>query len=381
MSLVYFDNAATSYPKPPSVMRAVGEAVRGEYGNPGRGGHRATLAAAERVYKCRAAVAEMFGCSCPENVIFTYNDTYALNLAIKGTARRGGRYLISSIEHNSVLRPVVGLSEHGYSYGIYRASDDAGNLSAELSRLLSPGGDTVVACHSSNICGITQPLGAVGGICKARGACLIVDAAQSAGHVPIDMERDRIDILCSSGHKGLYGIGCGFMIVSPELPPERISPLIEGGSGVASADPHMPSSLPERLEAGTLSLPAIASLEAGIRFIREVGMEQIEEHVVGLGTRVRDMLLSLPGVRVYMPEKACGVVLFNVVGRASEEVAAELDSRGICVRAGLHCSPLAHRTVGTPEGGAVRASFGIYNTAEQTEQFYRAMKEITAEER
>ena len=141
----------------------------------------------------------------------------------------------------------------------------------------------------------------------------------------------------------------------------------------------MPESRPERLEAGTLCLPAIASLEAGVRFVREVGQEAIESHICGLGRRVRDMLLSLHGVRVYMPERVGGVVLFNVVGRGSEEIAAELDARGICVRAGLHCAPLAHKTVGTPEGGAVRASFGIYNTTEQTERFYRAMKEITAQ--
>ena len=349
MSLIYFDNAATSYPKPPAVLRAVGEAMRGEYGNPGRGGHRATLAAAERVYRCRAALAAMFGCSRPENVIFTANDTYALNLAIKGIARRGGRYLISSIEHNSVLRPVASLAERGCSYGIYRACTEASAASAELSGRLSRG-DTVVCCHSSNICGITQPLGAIGSVCRSRAARFIVDAAQSAGHIPIDMERDGIDILCSSGHKGLYGIGCGFLIVSPE-----------------------------RLEAGTLCLPAIASLEAGVRFVREIGEEAIETHICGLCRRVRDMLLSLPGVRVYMPERVGGVVLFNVMGRGSEEVAAELDARGICVRAGLHCSPLAHKMLGTPEGGAVRASFGIYNTAEQTDRFYRAMKEITAQ--
>lgn len=378
MSLIYFDNAATSYPKPPAVLRAVGEVMRGEYGNPGRGGHRATLAAAERVYRCRAALAEMFGCSRPENVIFTANDTYALNLAIKGIARRGGRYLISSIEHNSVLRPVASLAERGCSYGIYRACTEASAASAELSGRLSRG-DTVVCCHSSNICGITQPLGAIGSVCRSRAAWFIVDAAQSAGHIPIDMERDGIDILCSSGHKGLYGIGCGFLIVSPALDSMALRPLIEGGSGIASAELSMPETLPERLEAGTLCLPAIASLEAGIRFVREIGEEAIETHICGLGRRVRDMLLSLPGVRVYMPERVGGVVLFNVMGRGSEEVAAELDARGICVRAGLHCSPLAHKMLGTPEGGAVRASFGIYNTAEQTDRFYRAMKEITAQ--
>ena len=373
--MIYFDSAATTLQKPESVYAAVQRTMRA-CASVGRGGHAAADAAARVVYACRTEAAELFD-AAPEQVVFTMNATHGLNIALRSLVRPGGRVVLSGMEHNAVTRPLAALGAQIETAGAPPFAPE--RLLEGFARALRQGADAAVCTHVSNVYGNVLPVSAVAALCRERGVPLVIDASQSAGTLPVSLRGTGAAFIAMPGHKGLYGIGCGFLIVSPALDSMALRPLIEGGSGIASAELSMPESLPERLEAGTLCLPAIASLEAGIRFVREIGEEAIETHICGLGRRVRDMLLSLPGVRVYMPERVGGVVLFNVMGRGSEEVAAELDARGICVRAGLHCSPLAHKMLGTPEGGAVRASFGIYNTAEQTDRFYRAMKEITAQ--
>ena len=388
--MIYFDNAATTWPKPDSVSRAVYDCLTGMYGNPGRGGHRLSLAAADAVYDCRAAVAEMFGSEHPENVVFTYNDTYALNTAIKSLAVRGSHMLISGIEHNSVLRPAAALSARGTCYSVYEVSTDEEQTLRRIREGVRPDTRIIVANHGSNICGLRLPIKKIGGLCeelrrqrlrmkRQTPLYFIVDAAQTAGCTDIDINDCGIDILCASGHKGLYGPqGSGFLIFGDRIgeDPALLASFIEGGSGVSSAELNMPLTLPERFEAGTLSVPAIMGLKKGIEFVSERGASSIYDAQRGLGLRLTDMITGLRGAHVYMPEYVGGTVLFNIDGIPSEKLAAALDSRGICVRAGLHCSPLAHKTLGTRYYGAVRASFGAFNTCEETDCFYRELKDI-----
>lgn len=388
--MIYFDNAATTWPKPDSVSRAVYDCLTGMYGNPGRGGHRLSLAAADAVYDCRAAVAELFGSGHPENVVFTYNDTYALNTAIKALAVRGSHMLISGIEHNSVLRPAAALAARGVDYSIYSVSQDPEQTLRAIRNAMRPDTRIIVANHGSNICGLRLPIGRIGELCaelrrqrlrmkRQTPLYFIVDAAQTAGCADIDINGCGIDILCASGHKGLYGPqGSGFLIFGDRMgaDPSLLAPFIEGGSGVSSAELNMPLTLPERFEAGTLSVPAVMGLKKGIDFITERGAASVYEDQRRLGLRLTDMLTGVRGARVYMPEHVGGTVLFNIDGIPSERLAAALDSRGICVRAGLHCSPLAHKTLGTPYDGAVRVSFGAFNTCEETDSFYRELKDI-----
>ncbi len=309
----------------------------------------------------------MFGCSRPENVIFTANDTYALNLAIKGIARRGGRYLISFDRAQLGAAPrCVACGARMQLRDISRLHRGIGSIGRAVGTAFARGYRRMLP--QLNICGITQPLGAIGSVCRSRAARFISRCSAVGGAYPHrhGARRYRYPLLIRA--QGVrHRLRLSYRLARSRF--DGASTAYRGRQRYCLCRAEHAESLPERLEAGTLCLPAIASLEAGIRFVREIGEEAIETHICGLGRRVRDMLLSLPGVRVYMPERVSGVVLFNVMGRGSEEVAAELDARGICVRAGLHCSPLAHKMLGTPEGGAVRASFGIYNTAEQTDRF------------
>lgn len=393
--MIYFDNAATSWPKPPEVYRELLGIVSGEYGNPGRGSHRMALAASEKIYDCRCAVAEMFGSDHPENVVFTYNDTYALNIAIKAFSRPGCGILISNIEHNSVLRPVAALSKKNIHYGIYKSGVSDEEVISDIKRLITPKTRIIVANHGSNICGLRLPIEKIGALVKEinhrRGFIgnssvqgrnplyFVVDSAQTAGCAEIDIQKFGIDALCSAGHKGLYGPqGSGFVIFGDKAASSAdfLSTIIEGGSGVASIDLNMPSTLPERFEAGTMSTPAIGALKKGIDFVKIRGAEEIYAHECVLGKRLTEMLTSVRNTKVYMPEKIGGTVLFNYADMSSEQLAGELEKAGICVRAGLHCAPLAHKTLGTPEYGAVRVSFSIFNTKNEVDNFYRVYSNI-----
>lgn len=381
-AIIYLDNAATSFPKPPSVTRAVGECLDEYCGNPGRGSHALALRAAEEVYACRVAAAELFGLDDPAHVLFTMNTTAALNLAIKGLIRPGDRAVCSDMEHNAVYRPLYRLAEEGtihfdtfQTFSTVPHRTEAMILSS-VAHALTPATRMLVCAHASNICPAALPLAKIGHLCHERGVLFVVDAAQSAGILDIDMEKMEIDALAVPGHKGLYGPpGVGMLLLGKNIRPDT---LFEGGNGLDSLSGGMGEDLPERYEPGTLPLPAIAGLRAGIDFVRRVTPTAIREQETALGTHLRDALLNIPGVRVAVPHLAGGTVLFRVEGASSEEVAAALDAShpGICVRPGYHCTALAHRTLGTPAGGAVRVSVGYFNTRAEVEKLVRAVARL-----
>ncbi|MBQ4602112.1 MAG: aminotransferase class V-fold PLP-dependent enzyme [Clostridia bacterium] len=379
--MIYLDNGATTYPKPESVYREVNRCMTDYCGNPGRGGHSMSLAAGKAVYDCRCLVAELFSCE-PENVVFTLNTTYALNMAIKGIARTGDHIIISNMEHNSVLRPVI---TTGCDYDVFDAMGSTEWVIRDILSKLTPRTRMIVCTHKSNVCPVRLPIRAIGELCRQRGLCFIVDAAQSAGVYPIDVRECHIDALCFAGHKSLYGIqGAGGVIFSNRYKGEaarKLHTLVEGGSGIASLEEYMPALLPERLEAGTLPTPAIAGLSQGIRAITEVGINHIREHEISLYRRTRERLSNHDRIEVYCPEIGYGeTILFNIENMSSTMVADKLDREGICVRAGFHCAPLAHKHLGTGDSGAVRISFGAFNTAEEVDIFCDVLNKITKED-
>ena len=369
---VYFDNAATSYPKPAAVVRVVTDAMR-TAGNPGRGSHRLAETAAELVYDCRAAAAEMFGAE-PERVIFTAGATHALNAAVKGLAEPGCHILIDNYAHNAALRPVAALASAGFvEYDVYDADGDEERVLANIVQKLRPTTRLLIATHQSNICSHILPVGSIGRLCREYGIHLIVDAAQSAGHLPVDLRTMNITALCVPGHKGLFGpMGVGMLISAPDVTYQTI---LEGGAGIHSLDAAMPEELPERLEAGTLPLPAIAGLLAGIRYVRQTGLQEICLHECTLTSELTDRLREFSGVTLY-GESVGSVVGFNVAGYSPAEVGAHLASRGICVRTGYHCAPLAHRTVGSFENGSVRVSVSHLNRMTEIDRLVNAVRDL-----
>ncbi|MGM9680732.1 MAG: aminotransferase class V-fold PLP-dependent enzyme [Eubacteriales bacterium] len=373
----YLDNGATTYPKPESVYEAASRAMRDCGGNPGRGVHPLALASLEAVYETREKIAALFGGS-PERVVFTVNATEALNFAMKGLVKPGGHILISEMEHNSVRRPAESLRGQGCRYDVFSVRGSADDILASIRRLIRPETCLIAACHRSNVAPITLPVEKIGALCRERNIRFVVDAAQSAGAVPIDVEKMKIDALCAPGHKGLFGtMGSGFVLFGGNVPDASIATILEGGSGLASYLPGMPDVLPERLEAGTLPVPAIAALGAGIDFVRKIGVDQIGKMESELLTAICDRLLSTGRVRIYGPTHAPGsALLFNVDKYAPSEVSSYLSGRGICTRAGIHCTPLAHRLLGTPKGGAVRVSLSPLNTLQDADALRTAIREM-----
>lgn len=367
--MIYFDNAATTFPKPPSVTRAVVRAME-RCGNPGRGGHALAMRAAEVAFACRSEAADMFGAS-PERVIFTSGATHSLNIAIAACQKKEGAILISDLEHNAVVRPAyaMGREVRVFSSALSLTGEERTAAILASAAEVADGASALVTTAASNICGASMPIADLGALCRERGLLFIVDGAQAGGVIDIDMKRDGIDILCLPAHKGLYGpMGCGLMILGEGV---DIPPLTFGGSGVDSRSRTMPPSPPERYEAGTLPLPLIAGLRRGIELVKRKTPAAIRRHEAGLARLASDSLLSM-GARVYAPHHHGGIVLFSLDGIPDEDIAARLDSFGICTRAGLHCAPLAHETLGSD--GAVRISFGIYNTEAEVREFLRVIR-------
>ncbi len=376
---VYLDHAATSWPKPTAVHRAVFDCMTRAGGNPGHGSHALSDAAARLVYDCRSALADMFGAS-PERVIFTAGATHALNLALHGSLRQGDHVLCSNMEHNAVYRPLCDLQKQlGVTFDtIVTPANDARTGTARIvtdaAAKKHPNTRMLVCAHMSNIVSSVMPLAALGAFCKRHGMLFCVDAAQSAGHLPIDMEQMQIDLLCLPGHKGLYGLqGCGALILGKDV---SLSPLLQGGNGVFSLSGDMPDLPPERYEAGTLPTPAIAGLLAGMREVQARGIGTIAAQDKHLYDRARAMLGRFEGIHVYAPHCRGPVLLFSHDRIPADALGAELDKRGICVRAGFHCAALGHTTLHTPETGAVRLSFGMNTTGSDLDALYSALKEI-----
>jgi selenocysteine lyase/cysteine desulfurase len=346
-------------------------------GNPGRGAHPLALAAAEAVYDARSEVASFFGSEKPENVVFTQNATHSLNLAIFGTVKGGEHILISNLEHNSVFRPVAELYRCGVaSYSVFDALGDGEETLSNIKKSVRRNTKIVVTTHVSNVCGKVLPLERISRFCRERGILHIADVSQSAGIYPIDMQ-DGADIVCAPGHKGLYGPqGTGFCLFADDFDFSRLSPTVFGGNGLNSATAEMGRIPPESFEAGTLAVPAIAGLCRGVRFVKRIGTERIRAHESAICEKIRRNLAKDGRVKIYLPqEKAGSVLLLNVEGVSATEVSASLAKRGVCVRAGMHCAPLAHRALGTG-GDALRLSFSAFNTEAEAENFCRIFAEI-----
>lgn len=365
--MVYLDNAATTFPKPPAVIEEMTRCMKEYCGNPGRGSHKLALAAAEKIYDCRVALCDLFHSDAPENVVFCQNATHALNIAILSLAREGAHFICSDMEHNSVRRPLEYLArERGCSYSVFNsfvldADRNAQKICRSIASLIRPETVAVISTACPNVCSARMPLDEIGALCRKRGINFIVDGAQGAGHFEINMARSNISALALPGHKGLLGPqGSGALILSSGF---SSRPLTYGGSGSASLDPDMPSELPERLEAGTLSTPSIVGLAAGIETLKNIGLSNIVNHEKMLYSKALRLLSEISGVTVYAPRYSGSVVSFNVGALSSDRVANLLSDRGICVRGGFHCNPMAHSVLDSGEHGSIRASFSPFNTA------------------
>ncbi len=377
--MIYLDNAATSFPKPPAVINEVIRSMRVYGANPGRSGHHLSLSAANKVYECRSLLGETF--NCDENgVIFTQNTTYAINLLLKGLLRRGDHVIISDMEHNSVYRPLYKMAKDGFiSFSVFDTlmglkNRDARSICTEVAKHLRPSTRLLICAASSNICSASLPIYELGAFCKRHGIFFALDAAQAAGHTEIDMKRCQADAICIPAHKGLFGpMGCGVLLLSSPKD-NRLNTLAEGGNGAASLDGTMSLEAPERYEAGTLPLPSIAGLCEGIKFTKKLTLPFIAERERACFLRARELISSLDGAKIYAPEHEGAVLLFEMRNVPSDAVASTLDKAGICVRAGFHCAALGHRTLGTSENGAVRLSFSPFNKPSDADAVYNVLK-------
>lgn len=378
--MIYLDNAATTFRKPECVKKAVIRAME-NCASPGRGGYHPSSLASDTLYRAREALALLFNINTPENIIFTSNATTAINIALKGLLKSGDHVLTTSMEHNSVLRPLESLKRKNVSFSTVKA-DSSGFIHPEdVAESLTPGTKLLCLIHSSNVCGSKNDLKAIGREAKKRGVIFMVDASQSAGSSDIDVERSGIDILAFPGHKGLFGLqGSGGLYIRKGL---DIAPLIEGGTGSMSESLLQPDILPDRFESGTPAVPAIAGLLAGTKFILKAGAEEIGRYERHLMTSLAEDLSVIKGVELKgLPfSEDCSAVLSIVTPVDCIALSDKLYKHyGICVRAGLHCSPAAHRTLGTFESGTVRFSPGIFNSKEDMKKtalaVSRCLKEI-----
>ncbi len=375
--MIYLDSAATTLQKPPAVARAVYDALE-HMTTPGRGGYASAALAGETAFACRLAAAELFQVENPEQVVFTFNATHGLNLAIKSLVRPGDTVLISGYEHNAVTRPL-----HALGARIRVAAGppfDPAALLACFERQMTEEVSCVVCNHVSNVFGGILPVEAVGALCRRRGVPLILDASQSAGCLPVHMGELGAAFIAMPGHKGLYGPqGTGLLLCGAES-----RPLLEGGTGSASARQEMPDFLPDRLEAGTHNIPGVAGLLEGLRYVAGEGTGTILARERELTVRAARGLRQVPDVSVFAaldPARQAGVLSFRVEGMDCEAVGERLGEAGIAVRAGLHCAPLAHQSAGTFETGTVRASFSAFNTPEEADRLVEAVAGLTGAKR
>ncbi|MBC7223745.1 MAG: aminotransferase class V-fold PLP-dependent enzyme [Anaerolineae bacterium] len=379
--LIYLDNAATSWPKPPQVAQAMVDFLERVGANPGRSGHRLSVVAARLLYEAREALAELFHAPDPLRVVFGLNATEALNLALHGLLRPGDHVVTSSMEHNSVMRPLRALERQGVEVTVVPCSPEGTLAPQDVERAILPHTKMVVLTHASNVVGTLLPIREVGEIARRHGVLFAVDAAQTAGAVPIDMAADAIDLLCFTGHKALLGpMGTGGLVLGERVDPSALRPLKQGGTGSRSEYEEHPDFLPDLGEAGTPNAVGVAGLLAGVRWVQERGVEALQAHEQALTARLLDGLAGIPGVTVYGPLDASlqtGTVSFNVDGLEPSEVGWMLDEEhGILCRVGLHCAPAAHRTLGTFPRGTVRFALGPFHTAEDADAAVDAVRAI-----
>ena len=378
--MIYFDNGATTFPKPQTVVRAVNSAMLNYGANPGRSGHKMSIRASEIIFRCRENAAALFGVESPEKIIFTDNCTTALNTVIKGLLKNGDHAVISSLEHNAVARPLEYLKRRGVSFSVAEVFEGDDEATIESFRNAIRNNTKLVVCTAaSNVFGIRLPIERIAALCRIYNIMFCIDAAQSAGVVPINMTESGIDLLCAPGHKGLYGpMGTGILAINSDVLPES---LTQGGTGSMSSSLEQPDTLPDKYESGTPNLPGIAGLNAGLKFVIERGEGQIFRAEIAKAQKLYDGLASMKDVVLYTErpqvQTHVPVISFNVRGHDSEEIAALLNDRfNIAVRAGLHCAPLAHKSFGTEEQGTVRAVMSVYTKSAQIDYFLMSVKKI-----
>lgn len=377
---IYFDNSATSFPKPAAVVQAVTDALQSGAGNPGRGAHGSSLAAGRLVLAAREAVAGLFGVSDPARIVFTANATEALNLALFGLLEPGDRVVTTTMEHNAVTRPLRALQDRGVTVTKVPGGADGFVAPERLKAACAEDPRMLVMTHCSNVTGTVQAVEEIGPWCRQRGILLLVDAAQSAGLLPLNAPACGVDLLAAPGHKGLLGPqGTGFLYLREGLCPR---PLLYGGTGGNSHSDLPPDHLPERLEAGTLNTHGLAGLLAGIAFLQEEGLPAVRAREMELTGQLLEGLAGIAGVQVYGSDhrtRRGGAVSFNLAGRDPAEVGFLLEhDHDILVRVGLHCAPDAHRTIGTFPRGTVRVSPGYFSTAEEIDHLLSSVAAIVS---
>ena len=379
--MIYLDHAATSWPKPPQVKEAMNRFMEEVGANPGRSGHLLSIEAARILYEARESLAALFHVRDSSRIVFTLNATESINLALKGLLKPGDHVITSSMEHNSVMRPLRDLEKRGIELGIIPCSREGMMDPREVERRVKPDTKMVVLNHASNVTGTLLPANEVGSIAKKYDLLFLVDAAQTAGAYPIDVERNGIDLLAFTGHKSLYGPqGTGGLVIGERVNEKEMVPLKQGGTGSRSEFEEQPDFLPDRFESGTPNGVGIAGLLAGVRFVLEKGVEQIHQQESRLMDRLIEGLKEIPKLKFYVPENRkdrMATLSFNLEQLSSSEIALRLEKEfGILCRPGLHCAPAAHRTIGTFPEGTVRFSLSLFSTEDEIETAIQAVSSI-----
>lgn len=376
--MIYLDNGATSFPKPLSVRQNVDISLKKFSANPGRSGHSLSLRAAKEIFECRKRLKELFNVNSEEEIIFTENCTMALNTVIFGLLSEGDHVLISSMEHNSVTRPLESLKDKGVTYSTFDYSYDDNETVDNVRNLIKPETKLVICTHASNVFGFRFPIERICALCHAYGILFCVDSAQSAGVFDIDVGTNQYDFVCMSGHKSLYGpMGTGVLILNNR----NLKPLLYGGTGTESVKKSQPEGLPEKFESGTQNMNGISGLKAGVDFVKNRGIKNIYNHEYKLAKRLFNGLANNRKVITYNKSfdygKVAPVVSFNIDGVYSEDLVAKLNKYGIMTRGGLHCSPLAHTTMNTIENGTVRVVPGAFNTIYDINYLLNVIRKLT----
>jgi len=376
--MIYLDNAATSRPKPPEVLQAMNDYMTNVCANSGRSGHQLSIEASRIVYRTREALAKLFNADDPLQIIFTLNATESINLALQGILQHGDHVITSSMEHNSVMRQLRVLESQGIEITVVKCSQQGFLDPSDVKNAVKKNTKMIVLNHASNVIGSIQPVEEIGLIARDHGLIFLLDSAQTAGVCEIDVQKMNVDLLAFSGHKSLYGpVGTGGLYIRNGI---NLKPLKYGGTGSRSDEEYQPDFLPDRYESGTLNIVGIAGLGAGVEFVMREGIENIRKKESELTQKLINGLLSIPKVSVYggiNAQKQIGVVSFNIQGFSPSEIAMYLEENfDILCRASLHCSPSAHRTIGTFPDGAVRFSLGIFTTDNDVDIAINAVRNI-----
>ncbi len=375
---IYFDNGSTSYPKAPGAAEAMSKLIQQGAFNINRGNYEGAYEVAAMVLETRELLAELFHAESSRQVVFTPGITYSLNYVIKGLLKEGDHVLVSGLEHNAVMRPLCQMEKQGVTYEVVPTDRDGMMLVSDVEKMIRKETKAIIMLHASNVCGTVLPIEEIGALCKKYGIFFVLDTAQSAGTIPIDMQKAHIDFLAFTGHKGLLGPqGIGGFIISEHLDRE-LEPLIAGGTGSISDSLEMPTMLPDKYESGTLNIPGIIGLHAAVSYIKEVGLETIHAKKMDLTKYFLEALKEFPEIRVVGRaglEDRVAVVSLDFLNADNAIVAFELeDEYGIMTRVGLHCAPVAHKSLGTYPQGTVRIAFSASNTKEEIDILINALK-------